>query len=167
MHHLAFCKLSLICQYFFGPSLLITCTSITFNQFNQPTHSSNSWRVREEETLNMGLAVTWNEVLGVEEVFIGFTMFFYLHSTHAFYWITLFKLSIYFVLYSLSTDRNAELFLFHCKEKRSSKDKCRLTQFKGKLDKIQLLRFLQSQMLPKYVSISKFSASRSSTRKTR
>ena len=74
---------------------------------------------------------------------------------------TLFKLLIHFVLYSLSTDRNAELFLFHCKEKTNSKGQCRLTQFKGKFDKIQLIRFLQGQTLPKYVSISKCSGSRS------
>lgn len=53
--------------------------------------------------------------------------------------------------YGLSTDRNAGLLLFHCKEKTNRKDQCRLTQFKGKLDKIQLIRFLQSQTLPKYV----------------
>lgn len=53
--------------------------------------------------------------------------------------------------YGLSTDHNAGLLLFHCKEKTNSKGQCRLTQFKGKLDKIQLIRFLQSQTLPKYV----------------
>lgn len=79
----------------------------------------------------------------------------YIYAEHdcAFYWITqIFKFLIQFVLSSLSTDRNAELFLFHCKEKTNSKGQCRMTQFKRKLDKIQLIRFLQSQTLPKYVS---------------
>ena len=70
-------------------------------------------------------------------------------------YLSLFKLLIQFVLYSLSKDRNAGLFLFHCKEMTNSKGQCRLTQFKGKLDKVQLIRFLQSQTLPKYVSISR------------
>ena len=70
-------------------------------------------------------------------------------------YLSLFKLLIQFVLYSLSKDRNAGLFLFHCKEMTNSKGQCRLTQFKGKLDKVQLIRFLRSQTLPKYVSISR------------
>ena len=74
--------------------------------------------------------------------------------------LSLFKLLIHFVLYSLSKDRNAGLFLFHCKEITNSKGQCRLTQFKGKLDKVQLIRFLQSQTLPKYVSISSVASTR-------
>ncbi|XP_078380854.1 uncharacterized protein LOC144663697 isoform X2 [Oculina patagonica] len=56
--------------------------------------------------------------------------------------------------YSLSTDRNAAVFLFHCKQKTSSKGQCHSTQFKGKMDKIKLIRFVKSQTLPKYVILS-------------
>ena len=94
----------------------------------------------------------YNNVFGYFEEYCYFCTTEDLHSD---YWFFLFKLLIHFVFYRLSTDRNAGLFLFHCKEKTDSKGQCRLTQFKGKLDKIQLVRFLQSQTLPKYVSISR------------
>lgn len=148
----------LICQYLFCPFLLII-------YFHQPTHSSKKegdgkGNLKYGDHCNLiYLSSGCGKILTIF-VFISKHSFIYLHRTFAFYWIALFKLLIHFVLYSLSTDRNAELFLFHCKEKTNSKGQCRLTQFKGKLDKIQLIRFLQSQTLPKYVSISKCSGSR-------
>lgn len=50
--------------------------------------------------------------------------------------------------YGHSTGHDAALSLFHCKD---MKGECRSTHYKGKIDKMPLLRFLQSQTLPKYV----------------
>ncbi|KAJ7390630.1 hypothetical protein OS493_023339 [Desmophyllum pertusum] len=53
--------------------------------------------------------------------------------------------------FGLSTDRNAAVSLFHCKQKTNSKDQCVSTQYKGKINKTPLIRFLKTRTLPKYV----------------
>lgn len=55
--------------------------------------------------------------------------------------------------YGLPTN-HAALSLLHCKEKTVSESECRSTHYSGRIEKIPLLKFLQSQILPKYVLLS-------------
>ena len=55
-------------------------------------------------------------------------------------------------LHSVASNVDAALFLFRCKDLSNSEDECHLTQYKGKIDKLSLIRFQQGLTLPKYVS---------------
>ena len=57
----------------------------------------------------------------------------------------------WFAFFRLPTN-HAALSILHCKEKTVSESECRSTRYNGRIERTPLLKFLQSQILPKYVS---------------
>ena len=52
----------------------------------------------------------------------------------------------------ISTQGDAAVVLFHCKEQMIAARGCRTTQYQGKINKVHLAQFVQAQRIPKYVS---------------